>query len=125
MPLWIRIALRFALTLVLVWAMATYLSDYLFIAGGWKALVTVAALITLMNIFVSPLLDLIVLPLKLVATIVAIVVVNGFFLWLTVWIVDRMDPAIVTMKIDGGIGGWVVIAVVLGLAKWLMKVSLK
>ena len=124
MPLWIRLLIRFALTILLVWAMATYLDEYLLITGGWRAYIVIAALITLMNIVVTPVLNLAMFPLKLFATILAIIVANGFFLWLTVWIVAMMDPAVVLMEIEG-IGGWIVIAGVLGLAKWLMRLTLK
>ena len=125
MPLYLRIALRFFLTSVLVWAMATYMDQYFFVTGGWKAYVIIAALITLMNLFVTPLLNVIMFPLRLFATIVAIVLVNGIFLWLTVWTVDHMDRSLVTLDILGGLGGWIVVMFVLGLAKWLMSVSLK
>lgn len=125
MPLSLRILLRFVLTIILVWAMSTYLDQYFFVTGGWKAYVIIAALLTLMNLLVRPVLDLIVLPLKFFATILAVILVNGVFLWLTVWIVDHMERSLVTLDILGGVGGWIVVMLTLGLAKWLMKVSLK
>ncbi len=125
MPLWLRILFRFFLTLLLVWALSTYLDQYFFVTGGWKAYVIIAALLTLMNLLVRPVLDLIVLPLKFFATILAVILVNGLFLWLTVWIVDHMERTLVTLDILGGIGGWIVVMLVLGVAKWFMKVSLK
>ncbi len=125
MPLWIRLLLRFLLTIVLVWAMATYMDQYFFVTGGWIAYVIIAALITLMNLIVRPILELVTLPLKLLATIVAIIIVNGVFVWLTILIISYMEPTLVTAEIQGGIGGWIVVAIILGLAKWLMKVTLK
>ena len=125
MPLSLRILLRFVLTIILVWALSTYLDQYFFVTGGWKAYVIIAALLTLMNLLVRPVLDLIVLPLKFFATILAVILVNGLFLWLTVWIVDHMERTLVTLDILGGIGGWIVVMLVLGVAKWFMKVSLK
>ncbi len=67
MPLWIRLILRFALTILLIWAMATFLDEYFFVVGGWRAYMIIAALITLMNIVVTPILTVILLPLKLFA----------------------------------------------------------
>ncbi len=78
-----------------------------------------------MNLLVRPVLDLIVLPLKFFATIFAVILVNGLFLWLTVWIVGHMEASLVTLDILGGIGGWIVVMLTLGLAKWLMKASLR
>ena len=121
----LRLLLRFVLTILLVWALATYADQYFFVTGGWKAYVIIAALITLMNIVVRPILDLVVLPLKLLASILASIIVNGVFLWLTVWIVDHMEPSLVTLTILGGVGGWVVITITFGVAKWLMKAILK
>ena len=125
MPVWLRLLFRFALTLLLVWALSTYLDQYFFVTGGWKAYVIIASLITLMNLIVRPVLDMIVLPLKLLATILALVLVNAVFLWLTVWIVNHMERDLVTLDIQGGVGGWIVVILALGISKWLMKVSLK
>ena len=121
----VSILLRFLLTTLLIWAMVSYLPEYLVVTGGWRGLITVAALITLMNLVVAPLLNLMVFPLKLFATILAIVVANAVFLWLTVWVVAHMEPSIVTMNIKGGIPGWILMAIILGLGKWLMNVILK
>lgn len=123
--LWLRILLRFILTIVLVWAMARYLDQYFFVTGGLPAWVIIAALLTLMNLFVRPLLNLITLPLRLFGMILAVILVNAVFLWLTVWIVEQMDPSLVLLDIQGGIGGWLVVALVLGFGNWILKVLLK
>ncbi len=125
MKLWLKILLRFLLTIVLVWAMATYLDQYFFLTGGWKAWIIIAALITLMNLLVRPLLDLAIAPLKLLATLLAMIIVNGVFLWITVWIAAHMDPKLVMLDIQGGIGGWIVVMSILGVAKWLMKLVIR
>ena len=54
MPLSLRRLLRLTLTLLLVRVLATYLDQYFFVTGGWKAYVIIAALITLMNLIVRP-----------------------------------------------------------------------
>jgi putative membrane protein len=123
--LWLRILLRFVLTILLVWAMAKYLDQYFFVTGGLKAWVVIAALITLMNLFVRPILNVVTLPLRFFATMLAVILVNAVFLWLTVGIVKQMDPTMVLLDIQGGIGGWLVVALVLGFANWLMKMIIK
>ncbi|OGJ55507.1 hypothetical protein A3D88_04600 [Candidatus Peribacteria bacterium RIFCSPHIGHO2_02_FULL_52_16] len=125
MSLPIRILIRFILNVLLVWAMAMYLDDYFFLSGGLPAYVVVGALLTVMNIVVRPILNLITLPLKLLATILAIILVNGIFIWLTYQIVLLIDPNLVTLEIIGGLGGWIVVTLVIGVANWLMKLFLK
>lgn len=121
----LRIFFQFVLTIVLLWAMNLYMGAYVAVTGGWAGLVIIGALLTLMNLFVRPLLNVITLPLKFFATVLAIILVNGGFLWLTLWITARMDSSIVTMEIRGGVMGWILVAVVLGIANAIMKEMLK
>lgn len=125
MPLYLRIFLRFLLTIALVWALKTYLGPWIAITGGIPAYVIIAALITLMNIFVAPVLNLLAAPLKFFLTFVAVILTNGIFLWLTVEIVAMMQPSLVTMQIKGGILGWVIAVIAVGMGKWVMKLVLK
>lgn len=121
----LKIAIRAALTIALVWAMATYVDQYFLLTGGWRAYVIVGALITLLNILVRPLLALVTIPLRLFAGILAVIVVNGLFIWLTQYLVLKMDPTVVRLEIFGGIWGWIVVAATIGFANWVMKEMLK
>lgn len=121
----VRILLRFLLTIGLVWWMAAYLDQYVFISGGFVAYVIIGALLTLMNLLVRPVLNAVTFPLRLLATILALIIVNGVFLGITYRITMKMDPSLVTFEILGGIGGWIVVMLILGIANWLMKISLK
>ena len=121
----LQILLRFLLTILLVLAMQTFMDQYFFLSGGWTGIVVVSALLTLMNLIVRPILNAITLPLRFLATILAIILVNGVFLWLTYAITFRMDPDIVTLEILGGFGGWLVVALTLGIANWAMKMIVK
>jgi putative membrane protein len=116
----LRLFFRFILNIVLIWFLATYLDEYLAVSGGITAFIVIGALITLMNLIVRPILGLLTFPLKLFATILAIIIVNGGFLWITYQIVKLMEPQI-GMQILGGIGGWIVLSLVLGVANWVMK----
>ncbi|MBI3619126.1 phage holin family protein [Candidatus Peregrinibacteria bacterium] len=116
-----RLIIRFVLNVLLVWALATYLSDYFSVEGGWTAFVVIGALLTLMNAVVRPLLTLITLPLRLLATILTVVIINGIFLWLTILIVGVMDSSVVSLQINGGIAGWIFLSLLVGLANWVMK----
>lgn len=116
-----RLALRALLTMALVWVMAKYLPQYLSISGGLAAIIVTGALLTLLNLFVRPLLNIITFPLKLFATIIAIILANTVFLWITKLIVAELDPTLIQFEIRGGIMGWVVISLLLGLMNWMLK----
>ena len=121
----VRIFLKFVLNAVLVWFLAKYLGIYFNLTGGLEAYIVIGALLTLMNMLVRPFLAIVTFPLKMFVTILAIIIVQAAFVQLIVMIVQKMDPAIVTLEVLGGLWGWVVIAVVLGVGNWLMKVTLK
>lgn len=117
----LKITIKAILNVALVWAMATYLDQYFALTGGWRAIVIVGALLTLLNLLVRPILAVLTLPLKLFATILAVIVVNGIFVWLVHMLVLKMDPAIVGLEIFGGVWGWIVVATAIGFANWIMK----
>ena len=121
----VRILIQFGLNVCLVWFMASYMDEYFRMSGDIGAFVVLGSLLTLMNLIVRPILNVALLPLKLFATILAIIILHGAFVQLAVMIVQRMDPEIITLEIFGGLLGWVVVAVIFGLANWIMKVMLK
>ena len=116
----IKIVVQYALTIVTLWLLVRFLPQYLVIDGGWAALPTVAALVLLMNMFARPVLKVLTLPLKLFMTLVAIVLVNALFLWIVESIALRFDPEVAIVLVQGGLGGWIVIAILLGVANWII-----
>lgn len=121
----LKLALKFALNVVLVWALSTYLGQYFGLDGGMPANVIVGALITLLNMFFRPILHVLTLPLKLFATMIAVIIVNGGFVYVVHLITLRMDPNLVKLEIYGGPWGWIVVAVCFGLANWVLKEMFK
>lgn len=117
----LQLIIRFALTTILVWAMSTYLDQYFVLSTGLSAYITVSALLTLMNIIVRPILHILTAPFHLVFGILATITVNWFFLWLTMKIAEQFDPHAVQLLITGGIAGWLLIAVILGVGNWVFK----
>lgn len=116
----LRIVLQYALTLLTLWLLVRFLPQYLVIDGGPMALPTVAALLLLLNLFVRPILRIVTLPLKLFMTLAAIVLVNAAFLWLLERIAERFDPSTAIVLVQGGLGGWIVVALILGIANWII-----
>jgi uncharacterized membrane protein YvlD (DUF360 family) len=121
----LKLVLKFAFNVLGVWGLTTYLSQYFGLEGGIVAYVIVGALITLLNIFFRPILNIITLPLRLFATIIAIMIVNGAFVYVIHLFTLRMDPELVQLEIYGGPWGWIVIAVAFGFANWVLKEILK
>jgi uncharacterized membrane protein YvlD (DUF360 family) len=121
MSLPFRLTLRFVLTCVLVWALKTYLPQYVTVEGGITAIIIVGALLTLLNIIVRPVLDILTLPLKLFANILAFILINGAFLWLMLRLASSLDPAMVRFAIQDGIMSWIVLMFILGCSNWVMK----
>jgi uncharacterized membrane protein YvlD (DUF360 family) len=74
-----------------------------------------------MNFFLRPLLNLVTLPLHLIATLATTMIVHVLFLWLVYRITLLMDPTIIALTITGGVMGWIIVGSLLGLMNWLMK----
>jgi len=121
----LKLAIKSILNIVLVWTMSLYLNQYFSLSGGIVAAIIVGALITLLNIFFRPILAIILLPLKLFATIIAIIISNGAFIYVVHLATQRMDSSLVQLEIYGGPWGWIVVAICFGLANWVMKEMFK
>jgi uncharacterized membrane protein YvlD (DUF360 family) len=121
----VRLLMRLVLTILLVYLLSIFLDQTFFVDGGLIAYVIIGSLLTLMNVIVRPVLNLILMPFKLFMGIVVLIGANAFFLWLTERIAERMDPTLVILRVDQGLGGWILIALILGLANWIMKEVLR
>ncbi|MFH1671127.1 MAG: phage holin family protein [Patescibacteria group bacterium] len=117
----LRILIKALLNFAVVWLMATYMDQYFQMTGGFVAVIIIGSLLTLLNMFVRPILDIITLPFKLFATIIAIILVNGVFVQLIHVISQEMNPDLVTLEIFGGLWGWTVVAIVFGVSNWIIK----
>lgn len=120
----VRLLIHFLATLALVWVLDRVLNQYFVLSGGLQAMVVVAALVTLMNILVRPILTIVTLPLKFFAHILTLILVNALFLYLTLKIIDLMDSSVILLSIEGGIVGWVVVSLIFGFVNWALKDTL-
>ena len=121
MALPVKLLMKFLGNCVLVWALTTFLPDYVFITGGLQGLLMVGAILTLLNLTLRPLLNLVTFPLKLVATIAAAIVANSIFLFVTREILFTVDPDIVVFEILGGVWGWICVSLLIGAGNWGLK----
>ena len=113
------LVIRFVVTTVLVWVMTMYLDQYFYVGGGWFGYVIVAALLTLLNFLLRPILNVVLLPLKLIATLIAIILANALFVWIVREISLKFDPSVVTLDLKGYTGR-AMAGVVFGIANWIV-----
>jgi len=81
--------------------------------SGWIAVIAMAAVLGLVNATIRPILRLLTLPITAMTLGLFLVVINGFTLWLSAWLTDRIFDA--HFDIDGilpAIGGGIVVSIV-------------
>jgi uncharacterized membrane protein YvlD (DUF360 family) len=121
----LKLLIRLLLTVVLVYLLSTFMDRTFFLSGGLIAYIIIGSLITLMNVIVRPLVNVIFFPFKLIFGLIGLIAANGLILWITEKIAEKMDPSLVVLQIDQGVGGWILLALILGLANWVMKEVLR
>lgn len=121
----LRLILRTLLTIGIVWLLPVVVPSFALLEGGLVATFLIGITLTLLNIIARPLINILTFPFKLFATIGAIILANAAFLWLLMKIVSMMDPSLVRFEIQGGLLGWIVVSLVLGLSNWILKEILK
>lgn len=116
-----RVLAGFVLTIGVLWGMTFWMPQYITITGGVPALIILAALLTLLNIFLRFFLNVVTFPLHLLATLITTILVNLVFLWFLTKAADQLNPSVVTLTVKGGIDSWLIVSSVLGLEHWLLK----
>lgn len=116
-----RLLLKAAANVALVWALHTYLPQFFTIFGGVPAFIVIGALITLMNLIIRPILNMLISPLRIFAVALAFIIVNGAFVYLTLLATLHLDPGLVSLVITGGVQGWITVSLCFGGANLLLK----
>lgn len=116
-----KIVIKLIVNLLLLWGMNMFLPQFLTIFGGFPAYIIIGSLLTLMNMFLRPLLSIITFPLHLLFTLFTTIGVNAFFLFVIYEITLKMDPNVVAMTVTGGLSGWIAVSLILGVSNWFMK----
>ena len=117
----VRLAISALLNCLFVFFLDRYLPQYFSVYGGPAGFVVIGSLLTLMNLFLRPLLSIITFPLHLLFTLATTILVNAFFLWVVHAISLQLDPNLVAFDVLGGAVGWLIISCVFGMANWMMK----
>ena len=121
----VKLLLRLAVNVGLVLFLQTSFGNYFTLTGGVKAIVLIGLLFAVINWVVVPILNVLSLPIKLLAWIVGFVLVNLVALWIAVTFVTALELETVTLAIRGGVVGWIVVSFILGFVNWLLKGILK
>ena len=116
-----KIVIKAVINVLLIWGLNAFLPSYFSVFGGLPAYVIIGSLLTLMNMFLRPLLSIVTFPLHLLFTLFTTIGVNAFFLFVIYEITLKMDPNVVAMAITGGLSGWLIVSCILGFANWVMK----
>lgn len=116
----IRIIMRFLLTTLIVYLLSTYVDQYFALTRGVKAIFIIGALLTVMNVILRPVLSILLAPFHFLFGFLVTIAMNLFFVWLLVTITSTFDPALVTLAINGGVTGWIIIAIIVGIANTMI-----
>jgi uncharacterized membrane protein YvlD (DUF360 family) len=120
-----KLAFRVFINVALVLFLRSSLGAYFVLEGGAQAIAITALLFTALNMLVVPVLNVLSLPIKLFAWIVAFVLVNIAAVWIAVWIMDTLAISGVSLAIEGGVVGWFLVSATVGVGNWLVKAIVK
>lgn len=117
----VRLTVKTVANCSTVFLMHRYLPQYFTVFGGVPAYVIVGSLLTLLNLFLRPILSLLTFPLHLLFSLLTTIGVNAVFLGVVYIVAVRMDPNVVVLTVTGGLGGWLAVSTVLGVVNWILK----
>ena len=117
----LKLAIKALINVLLVAGLDSLLPQYFSVFGGIPAYVIIGSLLTLLNMFLRPLLAIVTFPLHLIFTLFTTIAVNAFFLFVIYEISLKMDPNVVALAVTGGLMGWLLVSLILGVANWIMK----
>lgn len=92
--------------------------------GGWLAPVIVAAILTVLNFLVKPILKLLSFPLVFLSAGLFLIVINAFILYLSNYLLVVMDIEGVVMHVESLLT-YVFAAIIFGVANWFIHWFLK
>src|SRR3989344_6911395 len=120
-----QIAARIILNIVLVWLLARLIPEYVVVTGGIPAIIVIGVIISILNLLLRPILVIITFPLRILTHIIAAIIVNMVFLWVTEKIMSGVSADIASLDIKGGFFGFLAVSAVFGLLNWILKSFVK
>jgi uncharacterized membrane protein YvlD (DUF360 family) len=121
----LKIAFRVFINVGIVWWLDRSFGDFFALDGGYQGIALVGLTFTALNMIVVPILNVISLPIKFFAWIIAFILVNAGAVWLTLWFIATLNVPGVSLAIEGGIIGWILVSVLFGVGNWLVRAVVK
>lgn len=120
-----KFAFRVFINVGVVIFLNSYFGSFFVLDGGYQGIAIVGLTFTVLNMLVVPILNVLSLPIKFIAWMIAFILVNAAAIWLTIWFVTSIGIMGVGLAIEGGIVGWVIVSVILGMGNWIVKAVVK
>ncbi len=120
-----RFAFRVFINVGVVIFLTNYFGSFFVLGGGYQGIAVVGLTFTVLNMLIVPILNVLSLPIKFIAWMIAFILVNAAAIWLTVWFVASIGIMGVSLAIEGGIIGWIIVSVILGMGNWVVKAVVK
>ena len=92
--------------------------------GGFIAPVVTAVILSVLNFLLKPIIKLLSFPMVFLSGGLFLIVINAFLIYLSVYVLQVMDIEGVSLMVDGALT-YVLAAVILGLANWLIHWFIK
>ena len=120
-----RLLLNILANMGALYVVSELLGGTFLITGSYEGYFIAAIIFGILNSFVKPILKLISLPFVLITAGVFILVINGFLVWFAAYALEVLDFEGVRVIIEGGLGTYVSVAILMSIANmvihWLLK----
>jgi len=120
-----KLAFRVFINVGVVLFLHHYFDTFFVLEGGYQAIAIVALTFTVLNMIVIPILNVLSLPIKLIAWLVAFILVNAAAVYITIWFITAIAIPGVSLAIEGSFIGWILVSAVLGAGNWLVRAIVK
>ena len=120
-----KLAFRVFINLAIVLFLTSYFETFFVLQGGYQAIAIAGLTFTVLNMLIVPVLHVLSFPIKLFAWLIAFVLVNAVAVWLTVWFITALAIPGVSLAIQGGVVGWILVSLVFGAGNWVVKAVVK
>lgn len=115
-----RLFLRILANMGALYGVSLMLSGSFAVTGGWRGYLIAAILFGFLNGIIKPILKILSLPIVLLTAGVFILVINTFLVWFAKYSLDVLRFEGVRVVIEGGIGTYISVALLLSIANMVL-----
>ena len=118
-----KIILGVLLNALALYAVTYFLKEVQY-TGGIKFFLVAGLIIGILNVFVKPLMKVLSFPFMIITVGLFSIVINAIIFWLTLKVVNLIQVADVTMRVDGVLI-YLIAALVFGIVNWILHIFIK